>query len=173
MRFSSSMKACASARLAEPARFSTQSRSPLRTMRRERPVTSATISVPKRCTIWSSAPCTGGERCELLDQAVAPFDGLAALHRLAVAKDRPRREIALAVGERLEELGREAVREIVEDVFARRDVDLDVAPFLGRNLGEPALHQRLAGRDDLDDGGMAGVEIALDRARSASASSSR
>ena len=33
---------------------------PLRTMRRERPVTSATRSVPKRCTIWSSAPCTGG-----------------------------------------------------------------------------------------------------------------
>ena len=32
----------------------------LRTMRRERPVTSATMSVPKRWTIWSSAPCTGG-----------------------------------------------------------------------------------------------------------------
>ena len=36
------------------------SRSPLRTMRRERPVTSATMSVPKRWTIWSSAPGTGG-----------------------------------------------------------------------------------------------------------------
>ena len=32
----------------------------LRTIRRDRPVTSATMSVPKRCTIWSSAPCTGG-----------------------------------------------------------------------------------------------------------------
>ena len=31
----------------------------LRTMRRERPVTSATMSVPNRCTIWSSAPWTG------------------------------------------------------------------------------------------------------------------
>ena len=30
------------------------------TIRRERPVTSATRSVPKRCRIWSSAPCTGG-----------------------------------------------------------------------------------------------------------------
>jgi hypothetical protein len=29
-------------------------------MRRERPVTSATMSVPKRWTIWSSAPGTGG-----------------------------------------------------------------------------------------------------------------
>ena len=132
-------------------------------MRRERPVTSATMSVPKRWTIWSSAPCTGGKRRQLLDQPVAARDGLAALHRLAVAIDRPRREIALAVGEGLVELGREGVREIVEHVFARRDVDLDVAPFLGRDLGEAALHQRLAGRDDLDDGGMAGRR---DRARS-------
>ena len=57
--------------------------------------------------------------------------------------------------------------EIVEDIFARRDVDLDVVPFLGRDLGEPALHQRLAGRDDLDDGGMA---VARDRARSSAIS---
>ena len=91
------------------------------------------------------------QRGEVLDHAVAALDGLAALHRLAVAKDRPRGEIALAVGERLEELRREAMSEIVEHVFARRDVDLDVAPFLGRDLGEPALHQRLAGRDDLHD----------------------
>jgi len=27
-----------------------------------------------------------------------------------------------------------------------------VAPLLGRDLREPALHQRLASRDDLDDG---------------------
>ena len=38
------------------------------TMRRERPVTSATRSVPKRCKIWSSAPCTGGNdaRCSII-----------------------------------------------------------------------------------------------------------
>ena len=77
-------------------------------MRRERPVTSATMSVPKRWTIWSSAPWTGGKRGELLDQPVAAGDGLAALHRLAVAVDRPRRQIAFAVGEGLVELGREA-----------------------------------------------------------------
>ena len=131
------------------------------------------MSVPKRCTIWSSAPGTGGKRGELLDQPVAALDGLAALHRLAVAVDRPRGQVAVAVGEGLEELRREAVRQIVEDILARRDVDLNVAPFLGRDLGKPPLHQRLAGRDDLHDGGMAGLEIALDRARSASASSSR
>src|SRR5579875_3300521 len=54
--------------------------------------------------------------------------------------------------------------EIVEDVFARRDVDADVVPFLGRQLREAPLHQGLARRDDLDDGGMALLEIALDRA---------
>ena len=36
-------------------------------------------------------------------------------------------------------------------------------PFRGRDLGEAALEQRLVGRDDLHDGGMAGVEIARDR----------
>ncbi len=69
----------------------------------------------------------------------------------------------MAVGERLEELGRKAVRQIIEHIFARRDVDLHIAPLLGRNVGEPAFHQRFAGRDDLDDSGMAGVEVALDR----------
>ena len=51
----------------------------------------------------------GGERGQMLDHAVAPFHRLAALHRLAVAQDRPRRQIAVLVGERLEQLGREAV----------------------------------------------------------------
>jgi len=52
--------------------------------------------------------------------------------------------------------------EIVENILARRDVDLDVGPILGRNLREPSLHQRLASRDELDNGGVASLEIALD-----------
>ena len=39
-----------------------------------------------------------------------------------------------------------------------------IAPFLGRDLGQAPLHQRLAGRDDLHHGGVAGREIALDGA---------
>ena len=97
----------------------------------------------------------GRQRRQFLDQPVAARDRLAAQDRLAVAAHRTRGEIALLVGERLVELHREAVREIIEDIFARRDVDLDIAPFLGRDFGEAALHQRFAGRDDLDDGGMA------------------
>ena len=102
------------------------------------------------------------QRRQLLDQAITAGDGLAALHGLAIAIDRPRGEIALAVGEGLVELGREAVRQIIQHVLARSDVDLNVAPFLGRNLGKAALHQRLAGRDDLDHRGMASRQIALD-----------
>jgi len=96
------------------------------------------------------------ERGQPLDQAIAALDGIPAPHGLAVAIDRPRGEIALAVREGLEELGRETVRQIVEYVLARRDVDLDVAPLLGRDVGQPALQQGLAGGDDLYDGSMAG-----------------
>ena len=49
----------------------------------------------------------GRERGQLLDQAITAGDGLPALHGLTVAIDRPRGEIALTVGERFEELGRE------------------------------------------------------------------
>jgi hypothetical protein len=52
---------------------------------------------------------------------------------------------------------------IVEDIFARGDVNLDVTPLLGWDLGKPALHQRFTGRDDLDDGGVSSVKITLDR----------
>ena len=104
----------------------------------------------------------GRQRGEMLHERVAPFDGLAAHDRIAVAEDRARGEIALFVGIFLEQLHREGVHEVVEHVFARRDVDLDVVPVLGRDVGQAAFHQRLAGRDDLDDGGMAVFEILVD-----------
>ena len=90
------------------------------------------------------------ERGELFDQAVAAGDRFAALDRLAVAIDGPGGEIALGVGERLVELHGEGMGEVVEHVLAGRDVDLDVVPVLGRDLREPALHQRFAGRDELE-----------------------
>src|SRR4029077_18743769 len=70
----------------------------------------------------------GGKRGELLDEPITASDGFSAFDRLAVAVDRPRGEIALAVGEGLVELHREGMGEIVEDVLARGDVDLDVIP---------------------------------------------
>ena len=52
--------------------------------------------------------------------------------------------------------------EIVEDIFPRSDIDANVVPFLRGDFGEAALHQRLAGRDDLHHGGMALLEIPID-----------
>ena len=64
MRLVASMKAAVSARLEEAGRLRSARRSPLASAifntRRDRPVTSATASWPNRCTIWSSADCTGG-----------------------------------------------------------------------------------------------------------------
>ena len=102
------------------------------------------------------------QRRQLLDQAITTRDGVPALHRLAISEGRSRRQVTFAIGKRLVELGREAVRQIIQHIFARGNVDLDVAPFLGRDFGKPAFHQRLAGRDDLDHGGMAVPQIALD-----------
>jgi hypothetical protein len=55
------------------------------------------------------------------------------------------------------------VRQIIQNVLARRYVDLDIAPLLGGDFGKPAFHQCFACRDDLDYGGVAGGEIAIDR----------
>ena len=103
------------------------------------------------------------QRRQLLDQEFTTRDGVAALHRLAISEGWSRRQVTLAIGKGFVELGREAVRQIIQYIFARGDVDLDVAPFLGRNFGEPAFHQRLASRDDLNHGGMAVPQIALNR----------
>ena len=105
----------------------------------------------------------GRQGRQSLDQPIAARDRLAAQHGLAVAKDGTRRQIAFAVGEWLIELGREAVGEVVQNVFARGNVDLHVAPFVGWNLRKATFHQRLAGRDDLDHGGMTRGEVAIDR----------
>jgi len=104
------------------------------------------------------------KRCEPLDQLVAAGDGLPALDGLAVAINRPRRQIALAVRERLVELHREGMGEIVEDIFPRRDVDAHVVPFLGRDFCQAPFHQGFAGRHDLDDGGVPVDQVLLDGA---------
>ena len=100
----------------------------------------------------------------MLDHAVAALDGLARNHRIAVAVvGRARQQVALVVGVELEQLGRERVAQIVEHVLARRDVDREIRPFRGRDLGEAAVEQGLVGRDDLQDRGVTLLEIARDR----------
>ena len=81
----------------------------------------------------------------------------------AVRAWREREGGMIPVGEALVELGREAVQEVVEHVFTRGDVDLDVVPFARIDVREPPRQQRFAGRDDLHHRGMTIGEPLLDR----------
>ena len=53
--------------------------------------------------------------------------------------------------------------EIVQNIFARGDVAGKIAPFGDGDFRKAALHQRFAGRDDLDHGGVARLQIPIDR----------
>ena len=110
------------------------------------------------------------ERGELLDQRVAAGDRLLAEHGIAViVEHRPREQVAALVGEGLLELHREGVGEELDHGLPRREVDGEVVPFGGRDLGDAPFHQRLAGRDQLDHRRPPGIEIGLDRADQARA----
>ena len=106
----------------------------------------------------------GCQRGEPFDEIVAAADGFAAFDRLAITNNRPRSEITLTDGVGLIQLHWERVLQIRQNIFTRRDVHAHIVPFFGRDVRETPLHQRFAGRDDLDDGGVAGLQIALDRA---------
>ena len=104
------------------------------------------------------------QRGELLDQRVAAGDRLLAEHGIAViVEHRPREQVAVIVGEGLLQLHREGVGQELDHGLARGEVDREVVPLGGRDLGDAPFHQRLAGGDQLDDGGAPGVEIGLDR----------
>ena len=61
---------------------------------------------------------------QVLDHPVAALDRFARDHRVAVGViGRAGVEVAFVVAEELEKLGRERMLQIVEDIFARRDVD--------------------------------------------------
>ena len=105
------------------------------------------------------------QRAELLDQRVALRDGLLAQHRVVVGvEDGARHEVAVVVLEGLLQLHREGVLQEVEHVLARREVDREVVPLGRRDLGDAALHQRLAGGDQLHHRGAALLQIRLDGA---------
>ena len=55
------------------------------------------------------------------------------------------------------------MREIVENIFPRGNVDTHIAPFFSRNFCQTPFHQRFTRGYDLHHGGMPGVKIALDQ----------
>ena len=102
---------------------------------------------------------------ELLDQGIAPLQRFPADDGVAVlVEDGTREQVSLVVLEGFLKLDREGVLEEVEHVFARREVDREVVPLGGGDLRDAAFHQRLAGGDELDDGGAPLLEVGLDRA---------
>ena len=172
MRLSPAMKAAVSARLAEAGWLRSARRSPdasaIRKTRRERPVTSATASPPKRCRIWSSAACTGGNAASFSINASLAATVFLAQDRVALGVGHgPRHEIALVVGERLLQLHRECVRQIFQARLPRCQVDGDGVPFRDRDIGDAPVQQSLAGGDQLDDAGMTCLEIGFHRTGSA------
>ena len=113
--------------------------------RRDRPVTSATASPPKRCRIWSSAACTGGKAASFSIKRIAGGHGFLAQDRGALGVGHgPAHEIALVVGERFLQLHREGVGQIFQARLPRRQVDGDIVPFRDGDLGDAPVQQRLA-----------------------------
>ena len=102
------------------------------------------------------------EQAEAFDQLVAQPDGFLRLHEVAVlVAHRTGAFFAFVVGVLLVQRGGEGVVEEVEHVLARGQVDAQVVPLRGGDLGQPALGERLAGRDQLDDGRASLVEVLL------------
>ena len=80
------------------------------------------------------------ESGQMLDQTVPSANGVPALHGLAVAGDRTGGEVSGIVGERLEQLRGKGMLEVVQDIFPRGYIDLDVVPFLSGYLRKASLH---------------------------------
>jgi len=77
------------------------------------------------------------QRRKPLDHLVAPANGLPALNRIAIfVVSGPRIDIAIGVRVFLEQLRREGMHQVPADIFPRRDVDMQVRPFLGRDFGK-------------------------------------
>ena len=97
-------------------------------------------------------------------QVLAQGQGFLALHGAAVDHERPQGDVVVLVPQLLHLGDGEGAHEVVEHLVLGREVDRQVVPLLGRQAGQPPLHDRLVGRDDLHDGGPVGREVLADGA---------
>ena len=81
----------------------------------------------------------------------------------AVDHHRDHGDVAVLVLDGVHRHHREGAHQVVEHLVLRRQVDGEVVPLLGRDLGQAALHHRLVGRDDLHDRASAVREVLPDR----------
>ena len=106
-----------------------------------------------------------GKRAEPLDEGVPLRHRFLAEHRVAVGVEHgPRHDVAVVVGEGLLQLHREGVGQEIQHILPRRQVDGEVVPFGGGDLGDAPLHQRLAGGDELHHRRPPRFEVRLDGA---------
>ena len=99
----------------------------------------------ERCGDWR-------KRAKLFDQRIARGNGTRAKNRITVViAHRFGAQIAVLVGKDLHQAHREALGEIVDDVFARTKVDIECLAFLVAEIGEAAVEHGLSGRNQLHD----------------------
>ena len=104
-----------------------------------------------------------GQCGEFFQQRVAPGDGFPAKDRMAIGVEYgPGQQIAFFVAKRLLQLDREGVGQKLQHGFPGGEIDADVLPFGGRDLGDAPLHQGLAGGNQLDDGAAPVFQIMFD-----------
>ena len=104
-----------------------------------------------------------GEAGEFGDKLLAQPQGLLADHGRAIDHHRDHGDIAVLVLDGVHRHDREGAHQVVEHLVLGRQVDGEVVPLLGGDLGEAAFHHRLIGRDDLHHGRSALAEVLPDR----------
>ena len=177
MRFSPAMKAAVSARLAEAGRLRSARRSDRAfpggdpgasvsfSTRRARPGDLGDGLMAEAVQDLIEGGLHRRQRGELLDQRIAGGDGLPAQDRVAIGTGHgSAHQVAVVISERLLQLHRKGVGEVVEYGLARGQINTEIVPFGRRDLGDAPFHQCLPGGDQLDDGGAPGGEIGLDGA---------
>ena len=96
-------------------------------------------------------------------QFVAQSQSRLADDRRAIDHHRDHGDVTVLVLDRVHRHDREGPHQIVEHLILWRQIDGEVVPLLRRDLGQPPLHDRLIGRNHLDDGRATGRQVVADR----------
>ena len=111
--------------------------------------------IERGCDRWQCA--------QVFDHAVARRNGRAAQHGLTqFIAHWLGPWIAVLVSEDRHQTDWKAFGEILDHIFARRQVDFQGLAFFGREVGKSAVEHRLGRRDELDHDGMAAAKCRFD-----------
>ena len=106
----------------------------------------------------------GWQCAEVLDETMLLLDRRGIVDRASlVVEHRHRAFLAGVVDEYLHLLRGECALEIVDDVLARTQVEVEVGPLFWREAIEAAIENAFCGRHELDDDGLVLVDMVVDR----------